>query len=692
MPASPCSWRACAAPTRGAACAVRPFKPQNMSNNAAVTADGGEIGRAQALQARACGVEPLVDMNPVLLKPQSETGAQVVVQGRVLRSCSARDYHALKPQLLPAVLESFAPAAGGRRSRPGRGGGQPGRGQSARGRHRQHGLRARRRRAGGAGGRHRARRGDRAAGRHGAAARARGAGAAGGLRRQQVPRRSGAVRRRPSRWIEARTGLRSLGVVTWLERARDLPKEDILGLAELAATGRRAGRRPIRVAVPRLPRLANFDDLDPLAAEPDVDLRVLEPGEAPAGATPISWSCPAARRRWATSPPCGPKGWDIDILAHVRRGGWVLGLCGGYQMLGRRIADPLGLEGAPGEARRARAAGGRDGAGAGQDAGPARRGASVRSGEPVRGYEIHMGRTDGAGAGAADAPRRRRRGRRGERRRAGDGLLPARPPRGRRLSRALLGRIRARGGCRRWPTRRGSRRRWTSWPPISSAAWISTGCWRWRARPTTRTAASGDGGEHQPPDPPGQRDRTVDVGGRRLGAAVAHPAVVDRAAGIDARAGEAQAAGRRPWRPRASRRWASGAAARRAAWSVAERRRAAADKAQGGAGEAGRDEVGEIVEPGAGPAELAVALAAVAHHAVQRVDRLVGEHAGQAGDHAPEQGCHDAVGQVLGQRIRRRRGPTPAASSRSGSRPTIRATARRPSASPPRRPAATART
>src|SRR5258707_5931872 len=87
--------------------AVRPFKPQNMSNNAAVTADGGEIGRAQALQARACGVTPSRDMNPVLLKPQSEIGAQVIVQGSVLASASARDYHALKPSLLPRVLESF---------------------------------------------------------------------------------------------------------------------------------------------------------------------------------------------------------------------------------------------------------------------------------------------------------------------------------------------------------------------------------------------------------------------------------------------------------------------------------------------------------------------------------------------------------------------------------------------------------
>src|SRR4051794_39127474 len=87
---------------------VRPFKPQNMSNNAAVTSDGGEIGRAQALQARACFVAPSRHMNPVLLKPQSEIGAQVVVQGRVAGSARAAEYHALKPTLMPRVLESFA--------------------------------------------------------------------------------------------------------------------------------------------------------------------------------------------------------------------------------------------------------------------------------------------------------------------------------------------------------------------------------------------------------------------------------------------------------------------------------------------------------------------------------------------------------------------------------------------------------
>src|ERR1700726_2614989 len=86
---------------------VRPFKPQNMSNNAAVTADGGEIGRAQALQARAARVQPSVHMNPVLLKPQSETGSQVVVQGRVVGNAKGREYQAMKPKLLGAVLESF---------------------------------------------------------------------------------------------------------------------------------------------------------------------------------------------------------------------------------------------------------------------------------------------------------------------------------------------------------------------------------------------------------------------------------------------------------------------------------------------------------------------------------------------------------------------------------------------------------
>ena len=124
--------------------AVRPFKPQNMSNNAAVTSDGGEIGRAQALQARAARVAPSVDMNPVLLKPQSEVGSQIVVQGKVCGTAKAREYQARKPELMPYVLDSFARLRGGLRHRAGRGRGLGVRSQSARQRHRQYGFCARR--------------------------------------------------------------------------------------------------------------------------------------------------------------------------------------------------------------------------------------------------------------------------------------------------------------------------------------------------------------------------------------------------------------------------------------------------------------------------------------------------------------------------------------------------------------------
>ena len=379
---------------------VRPFKPQNMSNNAAVTADGGEIGRAQALQARACGIEPLVDMNPVLLKPQSETGAQVVVQGRVLGSCSARDYHALKPQLLPRVLESFGRLRAAADLVLVEGAGSPA----------EVNLRA----------------GDIA---NMGFARAAdvpvvlaGDIERGGVIAQLVgtvlllePEERALLvgyvvnkfRGDPALFddahplIEARTGLRSLGVVTWLERARDLPKEDILGLAELAADGRATDGRPIRVAVPRLPRLANFDDLDPLAAEPDVDLRVLEPGQALAGDTDLV-VLPGSKATLGDLAALRAEGWDVDILAHVRRGGWVLGLCGGYQMLGRRIADPLGLEGGAGRGGRAGAARGRDGAGAGQGAGPAGVAGGALGRARARLRDPH-GADGGAGAGAADA-------------------------------------------------------------------------------------------------------------------------------------------------------------------------------------------------------------------------------------------------------------------------------------------------
>ena len=294
--------------------------------------------------------------------------------------------------------------------------------------------------------------------------------------------------------IEARTGLRSLGVVTWLDRARDLPKEDIEGLAELALDGRARTARPITVAVPRLPRLANFDDLDPLAAEPDVDLRVLEPGEPLPARTDLVL-LPGSKSTLGDLAVLRQQGWDIDILAHVRRGGWVLGLCGGYQMLGRSIADPHGLEGPPGET-----------AGLGllevdTVLAPAkvltlREGLDLATGQPVRGYEIHMGRTEGPGR---QRPMLRLES-------ATDGAVSAD---GRVLGCYLHGLLaadsfrtafldRIRGRSRPSRGLRGQGRGGPGRPGrnISSAASTSTSCWRWLARsrgpargPQTRRAS-----------------------------------------------------------------------------------------------------------------------------------------------------------------------------------------------------------
>ena len=173
---------------------VRPFKPQNMSNNAAVTADSGEIGRAQALQARACGVAPSVHMNPVLLKPQSEVGAQVVVQGRVLGNYDARTYFQLRPKLMPYVLDSYGRVGKKTELVLVEGAGSPAEVNLRGRRHREHGVC----RSGGCAGRagrgHRAGRGDRGAGRDLRTAGAGRTGAPQGLYRQQVPRRCCAVR------------------------------------------------------------------------------------------------------------------------------------------------------------------------------------------------------------------------------------------------------------------------------------------------------------------------------------------------------------------------------------------------------------------------------------------------------------------------------------------------------------------
>ena len=226
--------------------------------------------------------------------------------------------------------------------------------------------------------------------------------------------------------IAARTGMRGYGVVPWFERARLLPAEDALDLEERSSRGTGA----IRIAVPRLRRAANFDDLDPLAAEPDVDLRIVAPGEALPDADLVILT--GSKATIADLEDFRAQGWDIDLAGHVRRGGAVLGICGGLQMLGRRLADPLGIEGPPGEV---------EGLGlldletvlAGAKRLEAVRGCDVQSGLPVAGYEMHVGRTSGPGARLADA----RPGRPARWRGLGGwpdhGMLCARPVRGGRV-------------------------------------------------------------------------------------------------------------------------------------------------------------------------------------------------------------------------------------------------------------------
>jgi adenosylcobyric acid synthase len=376
---------------------VRPFKPQNMSNNAAVTADGGEIGRAQALQARAAGVAPSVHMNPVLLKPQSETGSQVVVQGRMAGTARAREYQAWKPRLLEAVLDSF-----GRLSAEADLVLVEGAGSASEVNLRENDI---------------ANMGfARAAGvpvvlvgdidRGGVIASLVGTKAvldpadAAMIRGFAVNRFRGdpALFDDGMRLIAERTGWPALGLVPHFPDAARLPAEDGLGLRREGA--RRGG--PVVIAVPVTPRIANFDDLDPLREEPGVEVRLVEPGE-PLPAEAALVLLPGSKTTIDDLLFIREQGWDIDLKAHVRRGGRVLGLCGGYQMLGRRIEDPHGIEGEAG--RSAEGLGLLDVATTltSEKRLEAVTGVTLPDGAPLSGYEMHIGETSGPGAERAFA-------------------------------------------------------------------------------------------------------------------------------------------------------------------------------------------------------------------------------------------------------------------------------------------------
>jgi adenosylcobyric acid synthase len=321
---------------------VRPFKPQNMSNNAAVTADGGEIGRAQALQARAARVAPSVHMNPVLLKPQSEIGAQIVVQGRVYGSAKAAAYQKMKPELLPFVLDSYARMKAEADIVLIEGAGSAA----------EINLRANDIANMGF-----ARAADAPVVLIGDIDRGGVIASLVGTKAVIAPedaalicgfivnrfRGDAALFTDGMTRIAQLTGWQALGLVPFFPEARLLPAEDALALD--AARPAKSDAR-VRIAVPILPHIANFDDLDPLDAEPAVELLRIRPGTALPGDADLIL-LPGSKATIADLEALRAAGFHIDIAAHRRRGGTVLGLCGGYQMLGRAIADPGGIEGPP---------------------------------------------------------------------------------------------------------------------------------------------------------------------------------------------------------------------------------------------------------------------------------------------------------------------------------------------------------
>ena len=365
---------------------VAPFKPQNMSNNAAVTADGGEIGRAQALQALASARQPMVDMNPVLLKPESETGAQVIVQGKRVATVKARDYAALKPSLLAPVLDSFHRLKASVDLVIVEGAGSPA----------EVNLRA----------------GDIAnmgfasaadvpvilvgdIDRGGVIAQIVGtqavldAGDNAMIAGFLINKFRGDVSLFDAGYalIAQRTGWRGFGVVPFFPEASRLPAEDALDLPNTRGTG------AIKIACLALSHIANFDDLDPLAQEPGVSLAMIKAGQPIPGDTTLV-IIPGTKSTRGDLAYLRAQGWDIDLAAHARRGGRILGICGGYQMLGTSVQDPAGIEGPPGTSP-----------GLGlldvetlmtPDKHLTRVTAThAVSGLPIHGYEIHIGRTHG---------------------------------------------------------------------------------------------------------------------------------------------------------------------------------------------------------------------------------------------------------------------------------------------------------
>ncbi|MGD9600144.1 MAG: cobyric acid synthase [Steroidobacteraceae bacterium] len=369
---------------------VRPFKPQNMSNNAAVTPDGGEIGRSTALQSLACRVPPSVHMNPILLKPQSDTGAQLIVRGRRAGNFPARAYAETKRELLEVALDSYRTLAREADWIIVEGAGSP-----AETNLRAHDI-------ANMGFAHAAdlpvilvgdiNRGHVIAsvvGAHAvldAADRERIAGFIINKFRGDARLFEDGIAT-----IVERTGWQRFGIVPWLPDAAHLPAEDAVQLEHRNAQHSNGAGKRVRISVVHLPHIANFDDFDPLKHEPNVDLRFVSPRE------PLPFESdllilPGSKATIADLALLRACGWHHDVHAYLRRGGRVLGICAGYQMLGRCVRDPLGIEGVVAQvegfgcfdvdtemtsSKQLREV----------------RGIETTTGAPIRGYEMHVGRS-----------------------------------------------------------------------------------------------------------------------------------------------------------------------------------------------------------------------------------------------------------------------------------------------------------
>ena len=365
---------------------VVPFKPQNMSNNAAVTEDGGEIGRAQALQARACNLPFHTDMNPILLKPETETGSQVIVQGHRHSTLKAREYNKLKPQLMKPVLESFERLSAKYDMVLVEGAGSP-----AEINLRQNDI---------------ANMGFAIAGnvpviligdidRGGIIPQIVGTSYV--LSEGDKEKIHGFIVNKfrgdkslfddGYKIIEDQSGWPGFGVLSYFPDAWKLPAEDALDIQKNSTSGQR------KIVCLCLSRMANFDDLDPLAQESNIELIMLKAGQAIPGDASLVL-IPGSKSTRGDLKFLREQGWDIDLYAHYRRGGHILGLCGGYQMLGKQIDDPSGLDGP---------AGSTEGLGllnVNTEMLPEKTLKKVtaihrESNLAVDGYEIHLGRTTG---------------------------------------------------------------------------------------------------------------------------------------------------------------------------------------------------------------------------------------------------------------------------------------------------------